>query len=93
MKFSKKAFKAWLESKTRQKVVGRPEHILRCPLCEFLKEQGAKRVIMHIDYRRVDGRQMVANPQWAQKFQIDACAVVDGDDSIQITAKRALSFL
>lgn len=93
MNFSKKAFTKWLEGKTRQRSVGRPEHVNHCPLCEFLKEQGAKQVFMLITHRRVNGRQEIANPQWAQKFQIAACEVVEGDDNLKITAKRALSFL
>lgn len=93
MRFSKKAFQEWLESKTNLTRVGRPEHVFKCPLCEFLKAQGAKSVYMTFDFRTVD-KVHTENPMWARKFQHAACDFIEIDDGRrQITAKRALSFL
>lgn len=92
MNFSKQAFRAWLESKTDRTRVGRPEHTEHCPLCQFLKEQGADHVRLHMTFRLVDGKQ-TSNPEWAFKFQRAACDYVKENVERNITAKTALSFL
>lgn len=92
MKFSKRAFTEWLESKTALTRVGKPEDTGNCPLCEFMRDQGAKRVLTFIARREIDGKSY-PNPEWARKFQLAACEFVKTDTERQITAKRALSFL
>lgn len=93
MDFTEKAFRKWLESKTDLKRVGYPEYTNNCPLCQFLREQGASIVWMSIMSRRVDEGFSLHNPQWSIDFQLAACKFVESDPDRQITAKRALSFL
>lgn len=92
MKFTKKAFAAWLSSMPSRKRVGDPEHVLTCPLCQFLKEQGAKSVVMGITSRTVDGVRH-ENPRWAATFQRLICLHVDNDSGKTITAGTALRYL
>jgi hypothetical protein len=90
-KFTKEAFVAWLEEFSPREWVGRPEHQVDCPLCHFLKAQGAKTVWMHFNEKRVNGKSS-SNPRWASQFQVAACNYV-ADVDTRITAKTALSFL
>ena len=92
MKFTKKAFRVWLESKPSRAQVGQPEDRRHCPLCEFLKSQGASGISMDFRDRVVNGK-LSTNPLWAQNFQYATCDFVSPDTSRSITAKRALSFL
>lgn len=92
MKFTKKAFRTWLESKKSRAPVGKPEDRRHCPLCEFLKSQGASDITMDFTNRIVNKMHSI-NPLWAQKFQIAACDFVNPDTSRGITAKRALLLL
>ncbi len=92
MKFTKKAFTEWLNSKRDRESVGYPEDIRKCPLCEFLKSQGAESVSMRIHGRTVNGV-WHSNPRWATLFQESVCAYVDTDDRRYITAKTAVAHL
>ena len=91
MRFSKRAFKAWLESKVGRSV-GNPTNRHYCPLCEFLRAQGAEDVIMMPSYRQVDGKG-TDNPIWARKFQHNAMNHVEHRGWVTILAEEALTCL
>ena len=92
MKFTKKAFRTWLEDQKSMTQVGQPEDRRHCPLCEFLRSQGASEVTMTFEDRIVN-KKYSNNPMWAHSFQLAACDFISPDTSRGITAKRALSFL
>lgn len=92
MKFTKKAFAEWLDSKRDRAIAGNPQDRLRCPLCSFLKSQGAKVVNMSFETRVVDGR-VYSNPKWAEAFQKLICNHVGEDLDKRITVKTAAAYL
>ena len=73
MRFSRKGFKAFLESKKPRQSVGDPHHSDKCPLCKYLQAQGAHGARMGIFHRTMGsttiGRE---NPAWARQFQLNA---------------------
>lgn len=91
-KFTKKAFAEWLRSLPPRVSVGQPERSAYCPLCNFLKAQGAQTVWMGFTSRGVDHR-IFDNPLWATKFQQLAIRHVNADRDRYITARTALAHL
>ena len=92
VKFTKKGFESWLSEKSDRSLVGNPESPTDCPLCRFLRDQGAEDINMSISDKNIDGR-FSENPLWAINFQRRACDHVDANITRRITAKKALSFL
>ena len=93
MKFTKKAFSEWLDSKGDRQLVGKPEHPNACPLCEFLWDQEIIFAWVDLDNWRVGGGALRKIPLWAKKFQEAACAHVGLEVEKKITAGTAKKLL
>lgn len=60
-------FRIWLRQRQRF-VVGDPNSPTNCPLCQFLKQKGAKTVRMGFSTRTVNGVPQ-GNSPWQRNFQ------------------------
>lgn len=93
-KFSKSGFIKFLESVGPRKSVGDPNDSNDCPLCRYLKQQGAFYVSMGIRSRSVnDTTVRTQNPQWAKDFQEEAIKRREGSNRRSMTAGAALKVL
>ena len=70
IRLDKVGFRRWL-SKNEGKIVGPIESRSSCPMCRYLKSEGAKKVLMSINYRYVDGK-IYDHRGWQRTFQIKA---------------------
>jgi hypothetical protein len=91
MRLKRSKFKAWLQSKTPEQVVGRPGSLCQCPIANFHTEVGGCEVVItdssqgfRVD--RGDGRRVA--PEWAQQFILG----VD-EEKNPVTAGCALEIL
>lgn len=93
MKLTQKGFRAWLESKHPQTVVGRSFEGRTCPIAKYLKDSGANspsvgRLSFTINYTTTNWQ--LDLPRWATEF----VGRVDGIGKHKpVTASRALKIL
>lgn len=88
IRLTKKDFRSWLE-KNRSKIVGNAESPDNCPICRFMKSQGAKTVEVQISYRRIDGRNY-AHSLWQRNFQRQA---ISQQRELRVSCLRGLEAL
>ena len=91
-KLSRKDFKLFLEGLDK-KYAGNPNNPHACPLCKYLKKQGANHVVMDIAFRKIDFGYWRSNPQWVKDFQVAAIAVSDGRNMRAKAALKVLKFV
>ena len=70
IRLAKKDFRTWL-NRNGGKIVGDPTNRTSCPFCRFLKASGAKKVVVLIANRVVDG-QSHQHSKWQRAFQCRA---------------------
>lgn len=97
MNLDREAFKAWLESKPGNEVVGQSQDGCSCPAANYIKTQGVR--FEHIDWKdfyleeMLDGRTFYMSkryitPPWLSEFirEVDAL----DPEQISVTASAAL---
>lgn len=98
MNLEREAFKAWLESKEPDDIVGFCGSVYKCPVAEYVRAStGAHYVKVAYDWATIKQRKFYpprakgfVPPKWASEF---ASTVDDEATSRGITARRALEIL
>lgn len=93
MQLDRDKFKAWLESKPANAVVGLSCQSCQCPVAEFLVAMGEGQVeVDGLYYGSNAYRIWRSTPRWAAKF-IDAVDGLNGGAYTAVTAQMALAIL
>lgn len=91
IQLTRTGFAKWLKENNR-KGVGVPSDANHCPLCNFLKSQGANDVEVQIEHRVVDGRKTL-NTSWQRYFQNHSMQNMWKNPSHKIRGTAALKIL
>lgn len=91
IKLYKRDFRAWLVEK-QPVMVGLASDNRKCPICNFLRSRGAKKVEVQISYRRVDGHRHEHN-KWQRDFQRQAMKLQRDLDVIGLRGRECLTIL
>ncbi len=94
MRFTKQAFKEWLETRHERRSVGDPEDTTNCALCKFFKAHGVHLIQMQYMTRNYsDGRGFIKNPKWMETYQRRAVQIAKWTGVRNITAGTARKIL
>lgn len=91
IRLTKKGFRAWLV-KNQRVIVGLPEEPDNCPICRYLKSEGAKKVLIQIGYRLIDGESHT-HCKWQRRFQRKSMQLQRELDVVGLRGREALGIL
>ena len=91
IRLTRAGFRRWL-AKNRGKIVGFPESHHYCPMCKYLRSEGAKNVYLDIKWRRADG-DTYTHSKWQRDFQRLAMRRQRELDGVGLRGREALQVL